>query len=70
MASMALAQLYLPCCMHDYLRTDGLGGSPKEVKQKQQQQKSKGEPWKCIKGFSNVIKQRLKDNRFFKHTKN
>lgn len=31
MASAALAQLYLPCCMHHYLRTAGLGGSSKEI---------------------------------------
>lgn len=48
MASMALARLYLPCCMRHYLRTDGLGGSPKEVKQ--QQQKAKESLRKCIKG--------------------
>lgn len=35
MASMALARLYLPCCMRHYLTTDGLGGSPKEVQQQQ-----------------------------------
>lgn len=62
MASMALAQLYLPCSMRHYLRTDGLGGSPKEVKQ--QPKKAKESLRKCIKGLSTVVKERLRDNSF------
>lgn len=39
MASMTLARLYLPRCMRHYLRTDGLGGSPKEILEKKKKQR-------------------------------